>query len=270
MIRRPPRSTQSRSSAASDVYKRQVYGNKSTPKHFTGVNGGPFLFLCTGKHKSRIFSMIDSGLQATQIKLSNPLHVLNALMTVACKPDLGGSTTPTILYFPRYGSITLSITSSTFAQTASQFVTLVRSFFFFKQKTAYEMLRSLVGSEMCIRDRLNNVTNYEAVCAKVEDVIDKVIEPYLGKYKIVGVVDPPRSGLHATVIRALRTCKGLDNLIYVACSPESIIENILDLCLPVHRKRKGPPFTPVKCFGVDLFPYTDHYEGVFYLKRLYE
>ena len=27
-----------------------------------------------------------------------------------------------------------------------------RVFFFFKQKTAYEMLRSLVGSEMCIRD----------------------------------------------------------------------------------------------------------------------
>ncbi len=29
-------------------------------------------------------------------------------------------------------------------------------FFFFKRKTAYEMLRSLVGSEMCIRDRLYN------------------------------------------------------------------------------------------------------------------
>ena len=28
-------------------------------------------------------------------------------------------------------------------------------FFFFKQKTAYEMLRSLVGSEMCIRDSAN-------------------------------------------------------------------------------------------------------------------
>ena len=26
-------------------------------------------------------------------------------------------------------------------------------FFFFKQKTAYDMLRRLVGSEMCIRDR---------------------------------------------------------------------------------------------------------------------
>eukprot|EP00658_Telonema_sp_P-2_P029260 TRINITY_DN22279_c0_g1_i3.p1 TRINITY_DN22279_c0_g1~~TRINITY_DN22279_c0_g1_i3.p1 ORF type:complete len:216 (-),score=42.04 TRINITY_DN22279_c0_g1_i3:393-1040(-) len=31
-------------------------------------------------------------------------------------------------------------------------------FFFFKQKTAYEMLRSLVGSEMCIRDRVNWVS----------------------------------------------------------------------------------------------------------------
>ena len=31
--------------------------------------------------------------------------------------------------------------------------TVLCFFFFFKQKTAYEMLRSLVGSEMCIRDR---------------------------------------------------------------------------------------------------------------------
>ena len=33
-------------------------------------------------------------------------------------------------------------------------VFLYSGVFFFKQKTAYEMLRSLVGSEMCIRDRL--------------------------------------------------------------------------------------------------------------------
>ena len=31
--------------------------------------------------------------------------------------------------------------------------------FFFKQKTAYEMLRSLVGSEMCIRDSINKVVS---------------------------------------------------------------------------------------------------------------
>eukprot|EP00658_Telonema_sp_P-2_P030056 TRINITY_DN22769_c0_g1_i2.p1 TRINITY_DN22769_c0_g1~~TRINITY_DN22769_c0_g1_i2.p1 ORF type:complete len:103 (+),score=14.32 TRINITY_DN22769_c0_g1_i2:4-312(+) len=32
-------------------------------------------------------------------------------------------------------------------------VDTIHNIFFFKQKTAYEMLRSLVGSEMCIRDR---------------------------------------------------------------------------------------------------------------------
>ncbi len=31
-------------------------------------------------------------------------------------------------------------------------------FFFFKQKTAYEMSASLVGSEMCIRDRTTRVS----------------------------------------------------------------------------------------------------------------
>ena len=41
MIRRPPRSTQSRSSAASDVYKRQLYGqelgNLLAPLFNTGI-----------------------------------------------------------------------------------------------------------------------------------------------------------------------------------------------------------------------------------------
>ena len=48
---------------------------------------------------------------------------------------------------------------------SSEFVMLELTFaghiwvlcFFFKQKTAYEMLRSLVGAEMCIRDRTNMV-----------------------------------------------------------------------------------------------------------------
>ena len=35
--------------------------------------------------------------------------------------------------------------------------------FFFKQKTAYEMLRSLVGSEMCIRDRCWDITQWTAL-----------------------------------------------------------------------------------------------------------
>ncbi len=39
----------------------------------------------------------------------------------------------------------------------TEFMTIV-VFFFFKQKTAYEMSASLVGSEMCIRDRTTRVS----------------------------------------------------------------------------------------------------------------
>ena len=36
-------------------------------------------------------------------------------------------------------------------------------FFFFKQKTAYEIMPSLVGSEMCIRDRIDNASQDRTV-----------------------------------------------------------------------------------------------------------
>ena len=46
-------------------------------------------------------------------------------------------------------------------------------FFFFKQKTAYEMLRSLVGSEMCIRDSFMsaNEARQDPSKLKVGDVV---------------------------------------------------------------------------------------------------
>ena len=45
--------------------------------------------------------------------------------------------------------------------------------FFFKQKTAYEMLRSLVGSEMCIRDRIiAEALHYDKVATIITFKID--------------------------------------------------------------------------------------------------
>ena len=49
--------------------------------------------------------------------------------------------------------------------------------FFFKQKTAYEMLRSLVGSEMCIRDRYKE--SYRSLVQSAErtaNCIDKYLK----------------------------------------------------------------------------------------------
>lgn len=134
---------------------------------------------------------------------------------------------------------------------------------------AVEMVKSAcMDSEY--NAQINNITNCECFNSKVEDVIDKIIQPYIGIKKIIGVVDPPRAGLHNSVVKKLRTCKGLDNLVYVSCNPNAMVENLMGLCLPTNKNRKGPPFKPVKCFGVDLFPQTEHYECVVMLERVYE
>eukprot|EP00658_Telonema_sp_P-2_P043057 TRINITY_DN31012_c0_g2_i2.p1 TRINITY_DN31012_c0_g2~~TRINITY_DN31012_c0_g2_i2.p1 ORF type:complete len:195 (-),score=75.57 TRINITY_DN31012_c0_g2_i2:50-634(-) len=49
-------------------------------------------------------------------------------------------------------------------------------FFFFKQKTAYEMLRSLVGSEMCIRDRYQRRVRESCTSSMASDYGDYGIE----------------------------------------------------------------------------------------------
>eukprot|EP00658_Telonema_sp_P-2_P002858 TRINITY_DN11055_c0_g1_i1.p1 TRINITY_DN11055_c0_g1~~TRINITY_DN11055_c0_g1_i1.p1 ORF type:complete len:181 (+),score=45.48 TRINITY_DN11055_c0_g1_i1:52-594(+) len=48
---------------------------------------------------------------------------------------------------------------------------LILIFFFFKQKTAYEMLRSLVGSEMCIRDRYQRRVRGDYLSSMVKAVL---------------------------------------------------------------------------------------------------
>ena len=51
-------------------------------------------------------------------------------------------------------------------------------FFFFKQKTAYEIMPSLVGSEMCIRDRVSTAraaADKEYNCEPLLPVPDKVV-----------------------------------------------------------------------------------------------
>src|SRR5450756_1868582 len=79
MIRRPPRSTQSRSSAASDVYKRQVYSHiKYSDKPFMGsvthperaqdsvemakiLFGSEFMDPTTGRPKTVLINLINAN-----------------------------------------------------------------------------------------------------------------------------------------------------------------------------------------------------------------
>ncbi|XP_027177251.1 zinc finger CCCH domain-containing protein 24 isoform X1 [Coffea eugenioides] len=112
---------------------------------------------------------------------------------------------------------------------------------------------------------------------------------------IVAIVDPPRVGLHPTVIKVLRTNTTLRRLVYISCNPESLVANAIELCTPSadktekggqknnwawrnmssaglarHRAKSMPysePFKPVKAMAVDLFPHTPHCELVMLLER---
>lgn len=112
---------------------------------------------------------------------------------------------------------------------------------------------------------------------------------------VVAIVDPPRVGLHPTVIKVLRTHSRLKRLVYISCNPESLVANAIELCTPSadktekgnnknnrgwrnmssaslarHRAKSMPnsePFKPVKAMAVDLFPHTSHCELVMLLER---
>ncbi|PPR80347.1 hypothetical protein GOBAR_AA40369 [Gossypium barbadense] len=111
---------------------------------------------------------------------------------------------------------------------------------------------------------------------------------------VVAIVDPPRMGLHPTVVKVLRTHAPLRRLVYISCNPESLVANAIELCTPSpekvekgkkdnrgwrnmssaglarHRAKSMPisePFQPVKAMAVDLFPHTPHCEMVMLLER---
>jgi tRNA (uracil-5-)-methyltransferase len=98
--------------------------------------------------------------------------------------------------------------------------------------------------------------------------LDKCAEDY--EYDdIVAIVDPPRAGLHKSVLHALRKQTGLRRIVYISCNPESMASNCIELCTPQgpDGNSGGSPFTPTKAFAVDLFPHTMHCEAVVLLER---
>lgn len=99
---------------------------------------------------------------------------------------------------------------------------------------------------------LNNI-NARIICAKVEDAIKQVVKD-VQKFPIVACLDPPRAGVQHSVVEALRTCRGLDKIIYVSCSPYSVIDNLIYLTLPESKKHRAPGFKIVSATLVDMFP----------------
>lgn len=119
----------------------------------------------------------------------------------------------------------------------------------------------------------NNVANASFSCGLAEEELSRLISQIKKDEKkdpeIIAIVDPPRAGLHPSVIFTLRNTPQISRIIYVSCSPKQAEQNFFNLCaLPNSKKRKGAPFKLVQAVAVDLFPQTNHCEAVLEFERL--
>lgn len=143
-------------------------------------------------------------------------------------------------------------------------------------------VKKVVGMDICaasVRDAnvnaaVNGITNCTFTPEKAEDAIRKVLSDVAkeqrgdGTGTVVGIVDPPRAGLHKVVIQNIRQHEGLKHLIYISCNIAGAGTNVMDLCRPTSKKCKGTPFRIVQAIPVDLFPHCEDCELVLVMERM--
>jgi 23S rRNA (uracil1939-C5)-methyltransferase len=102
--------------------------------------------------------------------------------------------------------------------------------------------------------RRNGIEGLELLCG---DVAALLAGPELPQPDVI-VADPPRGGLHPTVVDALRRSPAR-RLVYVSCRIESAARDLAALAHGGWRLARAQP--------IDLFPHTPHLETVLALER---
>jgi tRNA (uracil-5-)-methyltransferase len=113
----------------------------------------------------------------------------------------------------------------------------------------------------------NSIANIEFICAKVEDALPGIISSLPPTARLAVVLDPPRCGVHKSVIRTLRNTSRIDSLVFVACNPKACLQNFADLGKEVSRSTTGMPFALHMAQPVDMFPMTEHCELILKFDR---
>lgn len=135
----------------------------------------------------------------------------------------------------------------------------------FRHVVATEISKTSVNAALENINR-NNIQNVTVVRMSSEDfaqAMDKVREFRrlkdidLDDYQFSTVfVDPPRAGLDDATVKMVQR---FDNIIYISCNPETLINN-LKMLTQTHQIKALAAF--------DQFPYTNHLETGVILKRL--
>lgn len=104
---------------------------------------------------------------------------------------------------------------------------------------------------------LNHVANCEFIRGEARKVL-KGFEQESRSFDVV-VIDPPRAGLHAAVIKSLLNMKP-PRIVYVSCNPTTLARDLKTFCEKDYKLENVQP--------VDMFPHTYHIESVAKLVRV--
>lgn len=99
--------------------------------------------------------------------------------------------------------------------------------------------------------RRNQIDNVSFLVGDVRDVLNADFQIVHGRPDVI-ISDPPRSGMHKTVIETL-IALGANRLVYISCNPATQARDILLLKEAYDLKA---------VFPVDMFPQTSHIESV--------
>jgi tRNA (uracil-5-)-methyltransferase len=126
------------------------------------------------------------------------------------------------------------------------------------------LCRKVIGIDTCqssIDDanrnaKLNNVSNCNFICDKIENVFDSYLEIYKPLNKFI-IIDPPRSGLHGNMTQYINN-SGCNYVIYVSCNQETMMRDI----------EMMPNYKITDKDMYDMYPMTDHVEVSCVLERI--
>lgn len=112
---------------------------------------------------------------------------------------------------------------------------------------------------------LNQTKNIEFICSKLENCIDKILfDAISNDERVVIVLDPPRSGVHPSVMRCIEdACKkssAVQRVIFVSCDCKQANANLVSLS-------EMSEFFISAAVPFDMFPHTKHCELVVVASR---
>ena len=103
---------------------------------------------------------------------------------------------------------------------------------------------------------INNIKNAEFYASDIKDTLTTEFMDRHG-YPDVIITDPPRSGMHADVVKAILAASP-KKIVYVSCNPATQARDIALM---------SDQYGIVKSRPVDMFPFTHHVENVLLLEK---